>query len=106
MISPNTDRFQEPLFRYLGRLLLVVLCAVSLLPFYYMIMLAVHDNQYLVLHPLGILLPMGKLSLEPFRAVLASAGSGGQGFLPFIENSLLLAALTVVGTIIVTVPGA
>jgi multiple sugar transport system permease protein len=106
IISPNSDRFQEPLFRYLGRLLLIVLCAASILPFYYMIMLAVHNNQYLVLHPLGVLLPMGRLSLVPFRTVLTSTASGGQGFVPFIVNSLLLAALTVAGTIVVTVPGA
>ena len=106
MISPNSDRFQEPFFRWAGRLFLVALCAVCILPFYYMVMLAIHNNQDIVLHPLGILLPVGRLSLEPFRTVLSSTESGGQGFVPFIENSLLLAALTVAGTIVVAVPGA
>jgi multiple sugar transport system permease protein len=106
MISPASDRFQEPFFRYVGRLFLLILCAVCVLPFYYMVMLAVHNNQDVVLHPLGILLPVGRLSLAPFRTVLSSTAAGGQGFVPFIENSLLLAALTVAGTIIVAVPGA
>ena len=106
MISPDSDRFQEPFFRWAGRLFLVALCAVCILPFYYMVMLAIHNNQDIVLHPLGILLPIGRLSLEPFRTVLSSTASGGQGFVPFIENSLLLAALTVAGTIVVAVPGA
>jgi multiple sugar transport system permease protein len=106
LIDPRSDRFQEPFFRYAGRLFLVGLCAACILPFYYMVMLAIHNNQDVVLHPLGILLPIGKLSLLPFRTVLSSSSAGGQGFVPFIENSLLLAALTVAGTIIVAVPGA
>jgi multiple sugar transport system permease protein len=106
MISPRSDRFQEPFFRYAGRLFLLVLCTVCILPFYYMVMLAIHNNQDVVIHPLGILLPMGRLSLAPFRTVLSSTAEGGEGFVPFIGNSLLLAALTVAGTIIVAVPGA
>ncbi len=106
VISLRSDRFQEPFFRFAGRLFLVILCALCILPFYYMIMLAIHNNQDVVVHPLGILLPIGKLSLLPFRTVLSPASAGGQGFVPFIENSLFLAALTVAGTIIVAVPGA
>lgn len=102
----TSDRFQEPFFHYAGRLLLFALSVVCIVPFYYMIMLAIHDSQDVVLHPVGILLPIGRLAIAPFRTVLSSTGSGGQGFLPFIRNSLILAALTVVGTIAVAVPGA
>lgn len=101
----RSDAFQEPFFRYAGRVFLIFLVAACLLPFYYMVMLAIHNNQDVVLHPLGILLPLGKLSLKPFSTVLSSASGGGQGFIPFIENSLFLAALTVAGTLIVAVPG-
>jgi multiple sugar transport system permease protein len=102
----GSDTFQEPFFRYAGRLFLVVLCAVCLLPFWYMVMLAIHNNSDVVIHPLGILLPIGRLSLTPFSTVLSSGSAGGQGFVPFIENSLFLAALTVAGTLLVAVPGA
>jgi multiple sugar transport system permease protein len=101
----RSDAFQEPFFRYAGRLFLLAACAFCLLPFYDMVMLAIHDNTDVVLHPLGILLPAGRLSVAPFRAVLESAGAGGQGFMPFIGNSLLLALLTVAGTLAVAVPG-
>lgn len=102
----RSDAFQEPFFRWAGRLFLAAAVAASLLPFYYMVMLAIHDNTDVVLHPIGILGPIGRLSLAPFRTVLTPAGAGGQGFLPFIGNSLLLAALTVAGTLAVAVPGA
>lgn len=106
MISLRSDSFQEPFFRYAGRLFLTGLCIACALPFYYMVMLAIHNSQDVVLHPLGILLPAGKLSLAPFKTVLSGASSGGQGFLPFIRNSLLVAALTVVVTLIVAIPAA
>jgi multiple sugar transport system permease protein len=106
MTRLGPDSFQEPFFRYAGRLFLVVLCAVCVLPFWYMVMLAIHNNSDVVIHPLGILLPIGRLSLTPFSTVLSSGSAGGQGFVPFIENSLLLAVLTVAGTLLVAVPGA
>ncbi len=101
----GSDAFQEPFFRWAGRVFLLVASAFCLLPFYDMVMLAIHDNTDVVLHPLGILLPVGRLSVAPFRTVLESAGAGGQGFVPFIGNSLLLALLTVAGTLAVAVPG-
>ena len=105
MTRLGSDSVQEPFFRWAGRLFLILLVAVCLLPFYYMVMLAVHNNQDVVLHPLKILLPIGQLSVSPFRTVLTPTSAGGQGFVPFIENSLLLAVLTVVVTLIVAVPG-
>jgi multiple sugar transport system permease protein len=105
MTRLGSDSFQEPVFRWAGRLFLVFLVAICLLPFYYMVMLAMHNNQDVVLHPLGILLPIGRLSVAPFSTVLSPTSAGGQGFVPFIENSLLLAVLTVAGTLIVAVPG-
>lgn len=106
MIKLRSDAFQEPFFRYAGRLFLAGLCLCCLIPFYYMVMLAIHNNQDVVLHPLGVLLPVGRLSLAPFGTVLDAKSAGGQGFVPFIENSLFLAALTVAGTLIVAVPAA
>jgi multiple sugar transport system permease protein len=106
MIRPGSDSFQVPLFRWVGRLFLLVLCLACVFPFYYMVMLAIHNDEEVVLHPFGILLPVGRLALIPFRTVLSSTSSGGQGFVPFIENSLFLAALTVAGTLVVAVPGA
>jgi multiple sugar transport system permease protein len=106
MIRPGSDAFQVPFFRWAGRLFLLVLGVACVFPFYYMVMLAIHDNQDVVLHPFGILLPLGRLAVTPFSTVLSSSSSGGQGFVPFIENSLFLAALTVAGTLVVAVPGA
>ena len=105
MMALGSDSVQEPFFRWAGRLFLVLLVAVCLLPFWYMVMLAIHNNQDVVLHPLKILLPIGELSVSPFRTVLSPTSAGGQGFVPFIENSLLLAVLTVAVTLIVAVPG-
>jgi multiple sugar transport system permease protein len=106
MIRPGSDAFQVPFFRWAGRLFLLLLGFACVFPFYYMVMLAIHDNQDVVLHPFGILLPLGRLAVAPFSTVLSSSSSGGQGFVPFIENSLFLAALTVAGTLVVAVPGA
>ncbi len=102
----TSEQIETTFFRYAGRLFITAITLASVLPFYYMVMLAIHNNQDVVSHPLAILVPVGHLSLLPFRVVLTSAGAGGQGFLPFIVNSLILSALTVVGTLAIAVPGA
>lgn len=100
------DTVEARLFRYGGRLFMALLAGLCLFPFYYMCMLALRNNQDVVLHPLGFLKPFGDLTLKSFQIVVSSTGSGGEGFLPFIANSAILAFLTVLGTLLVAVPGA
>lgn len=101
----SREQVERRLFKYAGRLFITVATILCVFPFYYMLMIAVHNDQAVVSHPLGVLEPLGQLTLSSFKIVLTSPGSGGEGFLPFIRNSAFLAGLTVLGTLAVAVPG-
>ena len=60
-----------------------------------------------VLQDPGALWPnFAELDLSTYAKVLASQADGGQGFLGFIKNSMLVALGTVILTLLVSIPGA
>jgi multiple sugar transport system permease protein len=94
--------------RTLGVLRWVVIAALlvlSVFPFLYMALLSVRDLSSVVQNP-GDLLPNGdELDLRTYQLVLKSTESGGQGFLSFMRNSLLIAVATVIVTLLFAIPG-
>jgi len=94
--------------RVLGVLRWVVIAALlvlSVFPFLYMVLLSVRDLSSVVQNP-GDLLPSGKeLDLRTYTLVLKSTEDGGQGFLSFMRNSLLIAVATVIVTLLFAIPG-
>jgi multiple sugar transport system permease protein len=84
---------------------IVALLVLSVFPFLYMVLLSVRDLSSVVQNP-GDLLPNGdELDLRTYQLVLKSTESGGQGFLSFMRNSLLIAVATVIVTLLFAIPG-
>jgi multiple sugar transport system permease protein len=93
-------------FRWLRRLTILLLILATALPFYYMILLSVRSIQQLLLEPGKIWVSVGEMSVNSYRQVLKSTDDGGQGFLKLIANSLIVASITVVATLLASIPGA
>jgi multiple sugar transport system permease protein len=102
----SRHRIQTVMFRWLRRLTILVLILVTGLPFYYMALLSVRSIQQVLLEPGSIWVSIGEMSFTAYRQVLRSTDDGGQGFLQFITNSLIVAGVTVVATLLFSIPGA
>ncbi|WP_298252983.1 carbohydrate ABC transporter permease [uncultured Arthrobacter sp.] len=101
----NRDRFETGLFRVLRPVVVVLLLLVALLPFYYMILLSFRSLDSLLQNPGALWISIDEVDLGTYRDVLAPVAAGGQGFVAFLRNSLLVALGTVAMTLLVTIPG-
>ncbi len=99
-------RTQERTVGVLRWLLIAVLLLACLFPFYYMVVLSFVPIEALLLDPGRIWVSGAQLTTETYRTVLASVEDGGQGFTVFLRNSALVAAATVVLTVLISIPGA
>ena len=88
------------------RLVIAALVAVTLFPFYYMVLLSVRGLEDVVLNPGSLWVSPTELNLSTYTDVLRSTDAGGQGFLRFMGNSGLVAVATVALTLLVSIPGA
>jgi multiple sugar transport system permease protein len=87
-------------------IVIVLLLVVSVFPFYYMVVLSFRPLDAVLQDP-GALWPKpGEIDVTTYTSVLKSVDDGGQGFLTFLRNSLLVALGTVVLTLAVSLPGA
>ncbi|MFG1807375.1 carbohydrate ABC transporter permease [Streptomyces sp. NPDC049040] len=99
-------QFEERLFGVLRWVTIAFLAVITILPFYYMLLLSVKPIDSLLLDP-GSLWVSGKdFTLDTYRQVLKSSADGGQGFLRMMLNSALVSLATVVLTLAASVPGA
>ncbi|KIF66059.1 transporter [Streptomyces sp. AcH 505] len=99
-------QFEERLFGVLRWVTIVCLALITLVPFYYMLLLSVKPIDALLLDP-GSLWVSGKdFTLDTYKNVLQSTDDGGQGFLRMMLNSALVSLGTVALTLAAAVPGA
>jgi multiple sugar transport system permease protein len=102
----DRDRVETTILRVLKWLIIAGFVAVTLFPFYYMLLLSLRTIQELLLSP-GALFPgLKDLTITTYKQVLLPVSSGGQGFLVFLRNSGLIAILTVLLTLAFSIPGA
>jgi multiple sugar transport system permease protein len=99
-------RVQVVVFGWLRRLTILVLILVTFLPFYYMVLLSVRSIQQLLLEPGKLWVSFTEMSVNSYKEVLRSTDDGGQGFLKMISNSLVVASITVVASLLASIPGA
>jgi multiple sugar transport system permease protein len=99
-------RIQAVTFRWLRRLTIAVLVLVTALPFYYMALLSVRSIQQVLLEPGSFWVSFGEMTFTSYQRVLRSTQDGGQGFIQLITNSLIVACITVVATLLASIPGA
>jgi multiple sugar transport system permease protein len=97
---------EERALSVLRPLVIVGLLLAAVFPFYYMVLLSFRPLNNLLDDPGALWVPLGEIDLSTYSDVLAPVESGGQGFLTFIRNSLLVALGTVVLSLLVAVPGA
>ncbi len=102
----SRDMVERRFFGVARWLVIAGLLVITVFPFYYMVLLSFRPLQSLLQDP-GALWPSGgEIELSTYSDVLKSTTDGGQGFLTFIKNSLLVAVGTVVLTLLIAIPGA
>ncbi|MFF0794462.1 carbohydrate ABC transporter permease [Streptomyces spiralis] len=99
-------QFEERLFGVLRRLVIAFLAVITLLPFYYMLLLSVKPIDALLLDPGSLWVSAKDFTLSTYHDVLRSTDDGGQGFVKFLLNSALVSLGTVALTLLAAVPGA
>lgn len=102
----DRDRIETVSLRWLRRLVIAAFLLVTLLPFWYMLVLSVRPIERLLLDPGSLLVPVGELTVATYVEVLKSVDNGGQGFLTFIRNSGIVALSATALTLLVAIPGA
>ena len=102
----SRDAIERRALAFLRPATIVFLLVITVLPFYYMVVLSFRPLDAVLQDP-GALWPKpGEIDFGTYRDVLASTASGGQGFLTFLKNSFLVAVGTVLLTLLVAIPGA
>jgi multiple sugar transport system permease protein len=102
----SRSHVEDRLFGLLRPLVILVLLLVSLFPFYYMVLLSFRPLEGVLQNPGSLWVSPGDWDLSTYGDVLKSVDDGGQGFLNFIKNSMLVALGTMVLALLVSVPGA
>ncbi len=102
----SRDAVERRVFGVLRPVIIALLLIVTVFPFYYMVMLSFRPLDSVLQNPGALWPAWDEIDLGTYSEVLKSPDNGGQGFLTFIRNSLLVALGTVVLTLIVSIPGA
>jgi multiple sugar transport system permease protein len=101
----NRDVLEERIFGALRWVVIAGLVAVTVFPFWYMIMLSVRPVDRVLRDPGRVWVSTEELTVDTYRAVLRSVEDGGQGFVSLLVNSALVSLATVVLTLLVAIPG-
>jgi multiple sugar transport system permease protein len=80
--------------------------AITLFPFYYMVLLSMRDISEVIQSPGSVLIGFGEISFDAYERVLKPTSEGGEGFVRFLLNSFGLAIATVIVTLVVSILGA
>jgi multiple sugar transport system permease protein len=102
----SRDRFERVFFGVARWVVIGGMLVATVFPFYYMVLLSLRPIQQLLLDPADVLPSLQELTLTTYDTVLSPVSSGGQGFLVFLRNSLLVALGTVAIGLIAAIPGA
>ncbi|MFF5173388.1 carbohydrate ABC transporter permease [Micromonospora sp. NPDC000089] len=102
----DRDQFETASLRWLRRLVIAAFLLVTVLPFWYMLVLSVRPIERLLLDPGSLWVPISEFTVDTYTEVLKAADDGGQGFLTFIRNSGIVAISATLLTLVVAIPGA
>lgn len=97
---------EDRVFGVLRWVVIAGLLLATLFPFYYMALLSVRGLGDVLRDPGAIVVGLSRISVDAYRNVIEPTATGGQGFLGFMRNSLVLATCTVGITLAVAIPGA
>ncbi|CUR60468.1 putative ABC transporter permease protein [metagenome] len=102
----SRDQLERRVLRLARPVVIAGLLFIAVFPFYYMVMLSFRPLEAVLQDPGALWVSPSEIDLGTYGDVLRSVDSGGQGFLSFIRNSILVALATVVLTLMVSIPGA
>ncbi|HCA84026.1 MAG TPA: transporter [Streptomyces sp.] len=97
---------EERVFGVLRWLVIAFLAVITIVPFYYMMLLSVKPIDELLLDPGNLWVSARDFTLATYEEVLKPTSEGGQGFVRMLTNSALVSLGTVVLTLLAAVPGA
>lgn len=97
---------EERVLGVLRWLVIAFLAVITLLPFYYMLLLSLKPVDALLLDPGSLWLSAKDFTVSTYQDVMRSTDDGGQGFTRFLLNSALVSLGTVLLTLAAAVPGA
>jgi multiple sugar transport system permease protein len=100
----SRDAVETRVFRVLRWVVIAFLLLVTLFPFYYTVLLSIRSLDHVLQDPGALWVPPTEWVLDTYQSVLASPGSGGQGFLTFMRNSGLFLAVYLFPSILLAVP--
>ena len=102
----SRDAVERRFFAIARPVIITGLLLLAVFPFYYMVLLSFRPLDAVLQDPGALWPSLGEIDLDTYTEVLRPTADGGQGFLSFIRNSLLVAFGTVVLTLVVSIPGA
>ncbi|WP_298461027.1 carbohydrate ABC transporter permease [uncultured Cellulomonas sp.] len=102
----SRDTLENRLLAVLRPVVIGVLLIAAVFPFYYMVVLSFRPLNALLQDPGKLWVSVGEVDVGTYTDVLTSVAGGGQGFMTFIRNSLVVALATVVLSLLVAIPGA
>lgn len=102
----DRSTFQRRVFGVLRWVAIVVFAAITIFPFYYMLLLSFVPISELLQNPGQLIVSPADLSFDAYAEVLKPVSEGGQGFLSFMANSAIVAIATVLLTLAVSIFGA
>ena len=99
-------RVQRLVFGVLRWVVIAAFLIVTLVPFYYMVLLSLKPIESLLRNPDSLLVSPDEFTLQTYVSVLASTANGGQGFGGFLANSAFVALSSVLLALLIGIPGA
>jgi multiple sugar transport system permease protein len=102
----SRDAVERRFFAVARPVVIVALLLVAVFPFFYMVVLSFRPLESLLKSPGALLPSLDEIDVSTYTSVLKSVDDGGQGFLTFLRNSLLVALGAVILTLLVSIPGA
>ncbi len=99
-------RVQSVVFGVLRWVVIAAFLIVTLLPFYYMVLLSLKPIESLLRNPDSLLISPDEFTLSTYVNVLASTASGGQGCGGLLANSAFVALSSVALALLIGIPGA
>jgi multiple sugar transport system permease protein len=97
---------ERRIFGVLRWVVIGIMIAVTLFPFYYMLLLSLRPIEEVLQNPGQIWAGPAEWTVSTYHQVLTSVEDGGQGFLKFLTNSALVSIAATILTLLVSIPGA
>jgi multiple sugar transport system permease protein len=98
--ATSREMVEQRVFGVLKWVMVAFFLIVTVVPFYYMLLLSFRAIEDVLLNPGSLWVPLNKITISTYKAVFDI------GFFTFMRNSFLISLGTVAATLLVSIPGA